>query len=710
MSQQNTFFEEVALSTIFTSIKRHRYLILLCLFAGLLLGYIYLSVTPKVYTSEVLMQFNVRNQPVVDVQSLLTGGAPDESVIQSEVDLISSRELVRRIVKRYGLMEFSEFQFDPDPEGRNEEQLERYKRQLVVRAVRNNLTVSRKPKSYTVLIRYTSPNPDHAAGIANAVAKEFIDMQQESKLNVTDQANIWLNQRINELRERVEASAKAVQEYREANDLLELDGQTVSDTQLQELNTQLTIAQKERVTAEAKYQQATEGMNVESIPEVVNSGIIQQLKVQEAEVRRMRSDLSSRYGARHPEIQQVEAELASIRGKIATEIDNITRSLENEVKRARINEATLREKLTELEQKLGLSGRAEVKLAELQRELDANTAVYEAFLTRYKETSQQPDAVNYDARISSYAEIPFKPSWPSKKIILLLGLVLGTLAGLVLAFLHDILDAVVRNEEQLETITGLPTLTLFPELKKRKIKTRRQVTDYAIQHLTSSFAESLRAVLTELDKPIVTAEGKEKEAKTVMVTSSGTQEGKSVFAVSLARLAARSKMKIVLLDCDFRLPTVAEIFQSDASLTLKDILEEKASYEETVQMDEASGLHYVTAPGNTPYSRELLRSGRMEAFLEALKHHYDLIIIDAPPVMALSDTVILTRIADTVLFLARWGKTRRNVVKKAISILRKNDAHISGAIISRVDLKKYQGMQYGEIGTYYSDYKAYYND
>lgn len=666
-----------------------------------------LVITPR-YNAQAVVQLDVRSKNVVDIESVVSGLSADESVVQSEVDILNSRHLIGKVVDTLFLTDDPEF--NPSISGQKwiravldlfgddqPDAQEQYRmRSETITQVQKRLHIHRKPRSYTIYVNFSSESPQKAASIANTIANEYILNQLNIKFDATERANKWLSNRLNELKIKVRESEFAVQAFAEKNDLIEAAGMTINDQQLSELNSQLILARTERAQAEARLRNSK---NASSTSEVLNSDLIQNLRAQETEVLRKKSDLSTRYGKRHPKIINVNNELRDLRNKISQEIKKIVQGLKNSVEVARSREKSLEASLNKLKGKSNVSTKARIQLAELQRERDANQTLYNAFLTRFKETSENTGFEQADARIVSPAEAPIEPSYPKKKLGLLLAGIFGLFLGTFVAFIIERFDNVVHSANELDDTTGVNHIGLIPELERGT-----DFIQYVVDNLGSVFAESLRTIVAAIH-----FSNPDKKPKTVMVTSSVPDEGKTSFSIALATVVAKSGKKVLLIDCDLKRPSLGRFFGTKKKIPgLGDFLTQDLPVKNIVFREKQSGVDFIVTSAHTPNSQELLSSQKMAAFLKDMSKRYDLIILDSPPVMATSDSLILSDQVDTSVFVTRWAKTPKPVIKTAIAKLKAKQVAMAGTILSRVDMQKHS--EYGDesYGYYYGKYKDYY--
>jgi capsular exopolysaccharide synthesis family protein len=734
--------KEIDLRSVLAMLRRRKAVILGTVAAVLLVTLLVLiQLTPR-FTSTAELMMETRQTNVVDIQSIVSGLSVDASSfqtgIQSEINIIRSRSLARRVIDKLGLMQDPEFNgglrqssvldyFNPiywidwlpqwlgqitgvsEPaetgESENADEAESALLTSVIDAFLGRLDVSNDLKSYTIYVSFTSEDPGKSSVIANTVADQYLVDQLEAKFEATRRATAWLNERLTDLRKKVEQSERALQDYKERSNLIENQGQTISAQQLSELNSQLILARTERAQTEARLRRMRELVKtggVESSPEVLINPLIQRLREQETDLARQQAELSGRYGERHPTMINLKAEIRDLKSKINGEVNKIVLSLANEVEVARTRETTLAANLAAVQQNVGELSKAGVKLGELQREADANRALFETFLARFKETSQQDQILKPDARIISAAESPLAPSFPKKKVILAVALGIAVLLGVFLALLIERLDNGFRSPEQVEKMTGVPGLGLIPAAP---VSRKTPPHEYLLQKPTSAYAEALQSVRTALHFSNV-----DHPPRVVLVTSALPQEGKTTFAISLARIAARSGLKVVLVDADMRRPKIAKLMGLESDAGLRELLAGDALIPGVLHKDEQTGLHIIPSRPDTPGPQDLLGSRRMRDLVRQMSTLYDMVVVDSPPIMAVSDPIVLSGLVDATLVLVRWETTPREVAISAIRQLRQSGGRIAGAVLTRVNMRKHARFSYGDSGYYYDQYKGYYAD
>lgn len=692
-----------------------------------------LQQTP-LYTASAQVLLDRQKMQVTDMEAVISGLPADSATVDSEVEILKSRALAERVVERLNLMQDPEFNgalrepsflrwVDPrfllrellalvsaDPAPVSEEMRARAERDGVVDSLLGSLDVTRQRLTYVINLSVTSEQPAKAARIANAYADTYILDQLEAKFDATRQANEWLSRRLGELRQQVQDSERAVEIFRSEQGLESSSGVTVSEQQMSELNAQLILARTGLAEARAKYDRARQirssGGSIESMADVVQSGTISQLRQKQAELARELANLSSRYGPRHPEVVNAEAQRRDIESQIGSEITRIIGSLQNNVSVAETRVASLEQSLRDIRGETGESGQAMVQLRELEREAAANRAVYESFLNRFKETSQQQDLQVPDSRIISPATAPLSPSHPRKALSLALALVLSAMLGVGLAFLLEHLDNGLTTARDVEEALGLAHLVSVPLVPVEKGPSGKPLKphDYLVQKPLSAFSESLRSLRSALQLSNV-----DNPPKVILFTSALPSEGKTTTSVSFARAAAASGLKVVLVDCDLRHPSVHKTFGlATPTAGLVELLAERLDPEAVMIEDEKTSLRILPIATGTANPPDLMASSQMQLLVERLRGEYDLVVLDSAPVLPVSDSRVLSRIADETVFVVRWSDTPKDAAQAAIRELRIYQSNIAGVILVAVDATKQAKYGYGDGGYYYGKYSRYY--
>lgn len=684
------------------------------------------QLTPR-YTAEATVMLDTRRTQVMDFQSVMSGLPVDSTVIRSEIEILKSRTLAEQVADKLDLYDVPEFNgslAETDamswllqPAEWVSHTLKRlmvHSRQNtsnaqeratdlklgVARALMARMDALNDGRSYLLRIRVEDADRELVARIANTYVDVYLLNQLEGKFDAVRRATAWLNEHLTDLREKASASDRAVQLFRDQHGLTEVRGATLTTTQLGEISSQLTMAAADRAQKESNLRQLQEQLksgNVDAAS-VMASPLVQKLREQEAELVRQQAELATRYKPAHPTMVNLAAEVRDVKRKLDEEIGKTIHGLEGDVNVARAREASLRDTFANLQKNSAQQDTVMVQLRELEREAEADKALYQNFLSKFKQTSTQEDLQQADGRLISAALPPTAPSYPNKTMLISFAFMVSIFIGVALAFVVERLDNGFRTSDQIEKMLGLGTLGLVPAVTRKELPQ-----DVVVQRPTAQYSEAIRSIRTalryaEIDDP----------PKVVLVTSSLPGEGKTVFATSLARSIARSGGRALLIDADLRRPSLAKLLGVDADPGLLDLFAEGADQDALIRVDQLSGMHYLPASRGTANPQDLLASRHMRLFLDRMRSRYDLIVLDSPPVLAVSDSIVLSHVADTTMFLVRWEKTPRPIVAGAIKLLRTNGGPIAGVVLSRLNARRHATYGYGDAAYYYGRYSDYY--
>lgn len=668
-------------------------------------AFLWLATTTPTYTVETRIMLSPRAGEIssFDAESMPT--LPDAETLQSEIQVLTSRPLVARLIADLGLAANPEF----NPALRTPGFLGRIAVAFGMRdrhpptdieeitdVVLSRLEVYQKSGSRVIAIVFTSADPRMAAIVPNRMAELYIDQQIEQKAGVNSEATKWLAEQITELRAKVQGSEAAVEAFRTKSGLFLTNGSTLPQQQLTDLNSQLSLAEADRAAAQAKLGNArnllASGNAVNSAAEVLQSPLIQNLRQQEVALRAQIAQMSETLLPTHPRLQESQANLADLELQIEKEVHKVIEALENDARVAGARVTSLRESLTRLQRRMGQLNQDEVKLRALQRDADTNRALLESFLRRYQEANarSEADAQAANARIVSRAQQPTEPTFPRTTSALILSACAGLIFSFLIAFMIEAFSRGFRTGEQIERATGMPFLGLVPSLESAEGQ-KRPANDIVLNP-AGLYTEALRA----LQGHVLLARVGDRRARTVLVTSALAGEGKTATAASLARVFAMGGYRTIVIDADLRDPSLHEAVGLNRLPGLSDLLMGRAAFQHVIRQDTGSRAHVLQAGTPIANPTAALASSQMQWVLNALQQTYDYVIIDSPAAMAAADAQVLAKAADVTVLVVKWSSTSRRVVARALKLLSAASSRRVGLLLSQVNLRRYR--RYGDDG------------
>lgn len=687
-----------------------------------------LAITP-IYRAAATLMIEQKGAKVVSIEQVYGLEGAGSEYLQTQFELLKSRALAERVVRQLNLTTHAEFDprqqpeplidikgllanFDfhkvvpatmpgdlEDPEALTEAEIF----DQVTRSFMERVTIAPQGKSQLVQVQVEMADAQTAAIAANALANGFIESQLEATMEMSMTATNWMNSRLGELRTKLKDSEDRLQAFREAENLVDVDGvTTISAAELSLTGDRMIDARRQRAEAESQYRQvqAMRGggwQRLATIPAVLGHPLIQQFKTEQAKAQAKVEELSKRYGPRHPAMTAARSELSAAEGSLKGQVEQIVAGIERNYQLALANENSLRASFDANKSQIQDISRKEFQLRELQREVDGNRALYDTFMTRLKETAATADLETANARVVDPATVPTEPVKPKKALIVAIAALLALFAGVGLTLLLDALNNTFKSTEEIESRLNIPVLGILPQLK---IQEHSELARMFTADTDKSFSESIRTIRTG-----VVLSGMDHPHKVMVITSSIPGEGKSAVSVNLA-FALGQMERVLLIDADLRRPTLAKSFEFPVGTPgLANLIAGTARLEECIQ--QVDGIDMICAGTVPPNPLELLSSPRFAKAVEVLKNKYDRIIIDSPPTQAVSDAIVLSTFADSLLYVVKSASTHIPLVEKGVGQLLQNNAPVKGIVLNQVDIKKAKRYGYS-YGGYY-DYYGYSN-
>ena len=695
-----------------TVVRRLPIIIALAMLGGALGYALQTRIKPR-YTSYLSLLLEPKRSDSFGADTQFGNMYVDSAKIASVVSVIESSDLLGRVVLAEHLDEIPEFgdpveplkyrlfgwlpfvrapiaSNDPDARaGRALGQLER--------AVR----VERVPVTYVLTIEARASNPELARRLASAVAETYLDDQVQRKMEATQRDSVWLTKRLDGVRADLKQSEEALDTVRRKYGLLETDGgagATLDRQALTELNAELTKAQADVATLKARYEQverARAGGSVESLPDVVGSRVIEALRAQQAALAQKLTALRAVYNDSFPDVRHAEDDQRAIQDQIAAEVARIVDGRRSEYEAAVAREQELRQRLQRSVSPdgSGTGGEGREQVRDAQRLVDANRGLYDSLLNRWRDLQQQQTREEPEGRIISPASLADAPSWPKPLLLPAGGAAAMFLLGLGLTLGPALLENRFVSVTSVEQRLGLPVLGAIPMLRRRDLavaRFRQNIAEYAGHRPLSRFAESLRMLRAYLS--ISATDG---ASSIIQVTSAIPGEGKSTVAAALAVSAATAGVRTVLIDADLRTSSVSAMFGLQYEDGLSDALRLGLPAASLIRSRDDMPLAILGAGSSLLPQPDIINSSRFASLLRELSAAYSLVIIDGPPVLPVSDALVIAKQADATIMVVRWRATARDLCEQAVKALRSVNAPLAGVLLNKIDLSKVSQYECG---------------
>ncbi len=658
----------------------------------------------------------------------------DPSDLDTEVRILRSDLLALQVIKQlnldhqasFGGTATSSLPLTTDDLGNDSPQSS-----AVLANFKGNLRVSLVPNTRVIEIAYRSPDKNLAARVVNTLASTYVEQNFKTRFESTMQASDWLSKQLVDLQMKVESSEEKLVKYQKDHEIVGVDEkQNTTIAKLDELNRQLTAAEGERMEKESVYRMVQSG-NTDAIADATTNSVsntsaggatlLEKLREQQAELKIQVANLSTQFGPSYPKVAQLNSQLKEVDAQIAIETGKAVNRLRAEFLGAQQHENLLRAALEQQKLEANKLNESAIEYSLLKRDVDSNRSLYDGLLQKLKEAGVTAGLKSNNFRIVDVARIPTYPSEPNIPRNLAMALALGLTTGIGLAFLLDSLDNTVRTPEQAQAISGLPSLGLIPLGSRLSESTRNRQrlvsgstkfvagkfasSPEAVELITqarpqSQMAESYRAMRTSI---LLTSAGT--PPKVVLVTSALPQEGKTTTSINCAVVLAQKGARVLLVDADLRRPSIHKTLGMGPRPGLSNVLTGNATLRQTtVRSNILPNLLILPAGTPPPNPAELLASTGMKNILAELREEYDHIVIDTPPTLSVTDAVVLSTSADSVVLVIRSGQTTKHALRRARELLTQVNARISGVLMNAVDLSSADYHYYEYQGKYGNRY------
>jgi polysaccharide biosynthesis transport protein len=688
--------------------KRKLILIIAALFA-LAYGIFKAESQPKLYESYGRIQVRSGSSNEYRVSTVQEYGGDSNAKLLSEIEILKSDSLMLTVCREMDLANNADFLEVKGPvEHASLDDADT--RQDTVHRIQSNLHVSIVPKTDIIRISYSSLNPKLSADIVNKVIADYMQHTYQTRFESSQRASVWLSGTLDGLKQEVEASQEQMMDMQRRLGILGFDpAHNQITASLDDLARAAGAAKLQRIITEARYR-VVSGMDPNTIEGTIEltpgtaQGELNTLRGQLAGARANYATLESSLGPNHPQAKAIKAQIDELVKEIDEEQNRlITQAKQNYV----VAKANEEQTTAALEAQKTEAYKLRDQLVEYtlrQREYEANRNLYDGLQQRLRTASVQSGLESLEVDVVDQALPPAEPQLRPQSTVILTALVFGLLAGIVAAFLMESLDTGLRSIAEIESITELPSLAIIPRARRSSVDQAATLSTAQrnvgiLTQPKSQFAEAFRSLRTSL---LLSNTGH--PPKYIVLTSATPSEGKTTAASNLAAILAQRDTRVLLIDGDLRRPNIHHRFGLNGKIGLTTVLTGATKLEETVQrVPEIPNLDILPSGPVPPFPTEMLSSDAMETILKRCGDLYDYIVIDSPPILSVTDGVILARQADAVVLVVRHGKSSKHVVRRARDLLLRSGAAITGIVLNAVDLNspEYYGY-YGYSGYSYS--------
>jgi succinoglycan biosynthesis transport protein ExoP len=689
--QENGQAQSANLRHYWHTILERRWLVITAFFTILILTAIYLFRAVPIYQASVRIQIDRENNNPMNLRNEM-GETREQDYLQTQYKNLLSRTLLQAVINKEKL--------ERDP---------RYSKKLdKIEALAKDISIVPIRMSRLVDVRVEHPDKVVATRIANTLANTFIEQNLEQKVNSSFQALTWLQQQVKDARDRVEDSEKQLLNYKKLNNEVSLEeSENIVRQALVQGQTELTKVKAESAVAQETAAETdrmiNNGVPSETIPAVAQNLTIQRIK-QEIDLERANlATLTIRYRDKWPAVAASRGRLKELEGQLASECEKQLQTIRNHA----LILAKNQEKLEAMVQGQGLNqlqlNSHKIAYDTIKRDAENNKAIHSNVLIRLKETELMSRMNSNNMRVVDAATEPLRALKPRIVLTILAGLIGGMMVSLALAFFVSYLDDSIKSQDDVETYLRLPFLGYIPNIKTNSVVERDL---QAHLHPQSNAAEGFRTI-----RATIALTHKPEKFRILSVTSTIPSEGKSLVASNMAIVHAQTGLKTLLVDADLRRPSVHKAYQLHSPIGLSAFLsKETENLDDLIHKTEVPNLDVVCCGAVPATPSELIGSPKMMEFLDSMRKRYDRVVLDCPPISAVSDPLIISAMSDGVVYVTKFNKIRREHGRRSVQRIQDAGIHILGVVVNDIDFEGrdsyYYSYYYYQNRYYASHYKT----
>lgn len=646
------------------------------------------------------------------LNELFRTGEADDSFLATEVSILQSDNLIWETIQQLGLGANQKSAATITPAAKN----------ALIAEFKGRLKVERTKDTHMVTVSYESTDARETALVVNTLIRNFIESNFQTKYNATRQATGWMEGQLDELKVKVEKSQQAMVAYERENNISNLgEKQTVAESRFEDLSKEFNQAQSDRLNKESLYKMvASNDAQVGFL--AANNGPLASLEAKELDLKEQYSEALAQYGPTYPKALRLQDQMKDVDALILRERKRMVENIQNEYLAAARRQQFLAAALAEQKKEVDKGSQFLIEYNLLKRELDSNQTLYDGLLQRLKDATVTAGLRATNIHTIDEAAIPSFPVRPNKMRNIEFALAAGLALGIALAFTQEALDNSLKNAQEMEKLTGLPTLAIIPmgtsSLAVRSgllpgnslnggSSSSSSVELSVLQKPGAAISEAYRALRTS-----VLLSTAEQPPRVLLVTSSQPGEGKTSTSLNLAATLAQKGSRVLLVDADMRRPGLSRALNVSTGNGLSGVLTGAYEYDDSLlkKVPGLDTLFLLSSGSRAPNPAELLCSIKMEKLVQTLRQKFDHVVIDSPPILPITDATIISTLVDGVIMVVESDSTSRAALNRACRVMEHSGGRILGTVFNKVDTRRdgYYGYRY--YHGYYTRSSSYYQE
>jgi polysaccharide biosynthesis transport protein len=637
--------------------------------------------------------------------------------METQINVLESDATCYQVIKALHLDSSPEFGGSASTHVGNALQIDSAQQTALLGALRSGLTITSVPATRILEIRYSSHNPQRAAQIVNQLINSYIEQNLKARFESTAQTSEWLTKQLADLQMKVEISQEKLVDYQREHGILGLDDKSnIVTSKLDQLNLALTAVEEQRMQKEAAYHMALSGnpeLLQQSTPDRTDP--LEAFHTKEADLRTQLAATRAQFGPNFPKVKELSAQIAEIENQTQAELKRAVKRARAEYIEAEEHERVLRAAFEKQKQEANQLNQNEIEYSLLKQNAESYQTLYDGMLQRLKEAEVAAELKSSNVQIVDQARVPTAPYAPNMQRSLMGGLLLGCFLSFITVFTLESLDNTVRTPEEAESISSLPTLGIIPTRKASKrlrglelpgqsqADTEHSVGEIlSITRPRSEIAEAYRALRTS-----ILLASRNRGSKILLVTSALPSDGKTTTSINIAVALAQAGSRVLLIDADLRRSNIHRAFNLANTAGLSTWLAETDNERPRISPSSIPNLDVLPSGPKPPYPAELFGSSVFSDMLDAFRSEYDHVIIDSPPILSVTDAVLISVLVDSVLLVIRSRKTTKGALRRSLDVLHQAHSRVMGVVLNAFNVNgedAYNGYHYG-----YSHENGYYD-